>query len=117
LKGCRNVSLYYAPLEENWPDFVWYRAPPAVELQNYALVVCDGPPRKWGREGLFCLLEKQIAGAHWLLDDINSPDVDSMLKRYAGRRQLHALHPEGSERPFGVMPAAQPLPQTSRMFA
>lgn len=117
LRGMDRVFLHHAPLEEYWPDFVSYRIPVALESLDYSILVCDGPQRKWGRDGVFRLLERQISGAHWLIDDTDDPNIVAMVKKYGPGRELHPLHPEGGIRAFGVMPAPACLPQASRMFA
>lgn len=116
LAGLSKVELIYAPLEE-YPGYVWYQVPLAIETKKFALVVCDGPPRKYGREGLFCLLGKQVAGAHWLIDDTDDLSVLALIKKYGAGRVLHPLQPEDGARPFGILPARKILPQPMRASA
>ncbi len=101
-----NVCLHYAPLRLQAYDYgrrscLWYEIPAELPGQ-FAFVLCDGPPRRFGRAGLFKLLGHAIEGAKVLLDDCEHLDD---LAEIEGR-QLRLIASE--DRTFGVMLAAQP---------
>lgn len=85
------VRLDYAPLQpsdyhQNW----WYNVDP-IEFPNFALVLCDGPPRQFGRQGLFALLGSNIRDAHWLIDDADDPAQMTLINRYATGRRIETV--------------------------
>lgn len=69
---------------------------------DYSFVLCDGPPRKDGRGGLFKILKDRIGNARILVDDIDSlahrKEVDDYCKD-SGREYTRF---DGS-RPFGLV--------------
>lgn len=78
--GITSVRLTYAPLDESG----WYRSPfgPSTE---FGLVVIDGPPRAYGRDGLFRVLGHAIGDAVWLMDDADDPAQMAMIEAEAGK--------------------------------
>lgn len=91
--GITPVRLYYAPLRE-YGAFDWYSVPHGLPHQ-FGMVMCDGPVRKYGREGLFRLMGDVIEGADILMDDCEAPDMLATLKAHAGDREVHVMGTEG----------------------
>lgn len=89
----------YCPLESYNRDYLWYGALP--EIPELSFVLCDGPPRVYGRGGLFKHLRAQIQGATVLADDMNSPTEFNMLNRWAeaNSREIQII---GKQRPFAI---------------
>jgi hypothetical protein len=63
------VDLRYAPIK-NYGAFEWYDV---EDIPNIAMALCDGPPRKFGRAGLFEVLKDQISNALIIADDMDDP--------------------------------------------
>ena len=96
LYALRGVHLYYAPMQEYRPDLVWYEIPPELP-EKPALVVIDGPPRAYGRNGVFELLLERIKDADWIVDDMDDAGQLALLKKYAdplGKKiEIHGKKP------------------------
>jgi len=59
-----NVELIYAPIKDNWYD---YRPD-----RTFDFVLCDGPPRKYGRQDIMTIQDFFNPGAKFLMDDWDS---------------------------------------------
>jgi hypothetical protein len=93
-----NVRVHLTEVKD-YGGFEWYADAPR---ENYGLVLCDGPPRKTGRNGLFRLLPGEIAGAPILVDDIVHVQTRNAVDEYcasAGRK----LAVFEASRPFGIV--------------
>lgn len=90
--------VHYCPLESR-EGGLWYGALP--EIPDLSLVLCDGPPRAYGRGGLFQALARQIRGATIVADDMNSPTERDLVSRWAAahHREVHII---GTQRSFAV---------------
>lgn len=84
------IALYYAPLQE-YPivdehhkgrNIFWYEIDESLP-QRFSLAILDGPPRRYGREGVFKLVMDRIKRATWVVDDTDDPGVLAMLNKYA----------------------------------
>jgi predicted O-methyltransferase YrrM len=95
--GIENVELIYAPLKE-YGGFTWYSLPETLTAK-FDLVLCDGPQRRYGRDGLFHLLGEQIKGAPLIVDDANDQNVINAIKKYAPEREIEIL---GELRKFAI---------------
>ena len=96
--GLTNVRVHLTEVKDHG-GFEWYADAPR---ENYGLVLCDGPPRKTGRNGLFRLMTNEISRAPIIVDDIAHVDTRDAVDEYcasAGRR----LSVFEAMRPFGVV--------------
>jgi precorrin-6B methylase 2 len=75
------VRLVYAPLKE-YGDYAWYDVPDGLPEQ-FDLVLCDGPPRKYGRDGLFRTMGDRIKEATWIVDDADDPTQLALVNQKA----------------------------------
>lgn len=67
-----SVNLHVNPLRD-YGDFCWYDPPLNLMPDRFALVICDGPPRKTpgGRYGLLPIMNQRLGtGSVILLDDV-----------------------------------------------
>jgi hypothetical protein len=87
------ASVHYAPMHD-YGGFVWYSVPDGLP-ERFAMALCDGPERTYGRAGLFRLLGDRIADADWLMDDCNDSAQLAILDHYAKGREVHLLGTEG----------------------
>jgi hypothetical protein len=90
-----NAEVRFAPLKD-MDGGKWYDA---GELPNFALAVCDGPPRKYGRSNFYRL--EQIRNAVILADDMSDPKEKEILAQWtcANDRKFEIL---GEQRQFAV---------------
>lgn len=99
----RRAHVLPAPLR-NYGQFTWYDPPFAVMPRDFALVICDGPPKgtPGGRYGLLPLMHPRVrSGCVVLLDDAGRPDERRVLDQWvsefhvtfsmAGERQRYAI--------------------------
>ena len=93
--GLSNVELIYAPLKD-YGEFVWYSLPENLP-DLFSGVLCDGPQRRYGRDGLFRLLKDKIKGT--LIVDDADDGVSAMLKKYFPERKVEVM---GTLRKFAV---------------
>ncbi|MDQ3805044.1 MAG: class I SAM-dependent methyltransferase [Acidobacteriota bacterium] len=80
-----NVNLILAPLRP-YDGFEWYDVPADGLPADFRLVVCDGPPSQTagGRYGLLPVMGRRFApGAVLLLDDVDRPEEQQILRRWA----------------------------------
>ena len=64
----RPVWLYYAPLEIE-DDQAWYKVPEELP-DSFDFLLCDGPPRRFGRNGLWEKVGDRVQSASvWMMDD------------------------------------------------
>lgn len=78
--GLTSVTLTYAPLDRAG----WYTSPFGPNTE-FGMVLIDGPPRAYGRDGLFHVLGHAIANAVWLMDDADDPAQLAMLEAEAAK--------------------------------
>lgn len=102
--GLTSVRLHYAPLERRG-RLTWYSIPKELP-ERFSLVLCDGPPRRYGRYGLFELLGERIVSADWLVDDADDENQVAMLKLCGPEREMKIIGKDGL-RKFAYMPAIQ----------
>jgi hypothetical protein len=95
-----NVRLHYAPLR-NHGDCLWYEVPADLP-ERFALVLCDGPQRRFGRRGLFSQLGDRIADAKLIADDMDDAAERAWLEGWAQSQGRTLDVMETSMRPFGV---------------
>lgn len=81
--------LHYAPMKD-YDGFVWYTVPDGLP-EKFALALCDGPNRDYGRSGFFRLMADRIKDAEWLMDDVNDGGQLAILQNYAAGREIHVL--------------------------
>lgn len=80
-----SVHMSIQPLK-NYSGFTWYEPPCAELADQYALVICDGPPgsTRGGRYGLVPVMKSRLApGCIILLDDANRAEEQVIAKRWA----------------------------------
>lgn len=83
LYSLRPVRLCYAPLQEHGSeDLMWYEIPPELPAK-FSLAIIDGPPRRFGREGAYKLVGDRFAEAGWIVDDVDDPGQDALVRKYA----------------------------------
>jgi hypothetical protein len=82
--GLSNVHPLFSPLR-NYGDFDWYDPPVEKLPEEFALVVCDGPPgtTKGGRYGLLPVMGSRLsADSLVLLDDTDRPEERQIMERW-----------------------------------
>lgn len=82
------VRVHYAPLRDR-DGCRWYEVP--RELPRFDLVVCDGPPRKYGRDGLVKRLGHLTRNAALLMDDVADPRMLDLARTFASGRAVHVI--------------------------
>jgi predicted O-methyltransferase YrrM len=100
-----SVRLLYVPLR-NHGSCLWYEMSPELP-DAFAMVVCDGPQRRFGRSGLHTLLADRIAGAAIVMDDVDEPEHVAWFTDWAKSegRTVHVM--DTTVRPFAVSPPPQ----------
>ena len=79
------INNILAPLKD-YGDFAWYDPPLKQMPEQFALVVCDGPPgtTKGGRVGLVPVLKDRLSpGAVILLDDVHREEEARAMASWA----------------------------------
>ncbi len=89
-----NVRLHCAPLRDGW------YVPPQDMPREFALVLCDGPPRELGHRA--ALLRAEFTADRYLFDDLGSADVKEAVKWLCERDGMTA-HRLGGPRPFAIL--------------
>lgn len=82
--GVDGVHLCVSPLRD-YGHFAWYDPPLAAMPDDFALVICDGPPGStWGgRYGLLPVMGKKLtADCIILLDDGGRPEEQAIARRW-----------------------------------
>ena len=107
-----SVDLRMAPLR-NYGDFNWYTPPSESRAEDFALVICDGPPgtTRGGRYGLVpVMLEKLRPDCTILLDDAAREGEQEIAARWA---VLLRCVPEifGTEKPYIRLTAGRVAPE------
>jgi hypothetical protein len=105
--GMTNVKVHYAPLMPH-PGGTWYTVPPDLPAA-FSIVVNDGPPRRFGRDGLHLFLGDRIKDAVWVADDMDDMDERAAFEAHtsaAGRAFTVFGNPGGDARQFAVSKAA-----------
>jgi hypothetical protein len=103
--GLGNVRLHYAPLRRHeyapGRTCLYYEIPADLPA-SFAAVLCDGPPRRFGRDGLFKVLGDRITGAKVLFDDADDKHEVEVIEEWAARsgRSVHVI--ATSIRPFAA---------------
>lgn len=96
--GLDNVRVLHAPLRD-YGEYDWYSVPEGVELPQFSLVICDGPPGsgRGGRYGLLPVMrEKLRPGTSIVLDDAQRHWESDILVRWQSERAMHlAVRPSG----------------------
>lgn len=87
----RSVRLLYAPLK-NYGDCLWYTLPELMP-RDFGLAVVDGPPRRFGRNGVFKYLGKAIENAKIVMDDMDEEEALSEFKAWCEKnnRKVHVF--------------------------
>jgi hypothetical protein len=88
------VALHYAPFREydektkapantnsHAGTFIWYDNDNLPD--KFAVAIIDGPPRMYGREGVYKLMLDRIKDAVWIVDDFEDPSQAAMCRKYA----------------------------------
>jgi hypothetical protein len=99
--GIKSVHLYVHPLKA-YTDFTWYEPPSGTASDQYAMVVCDGPPgaTRGGRYGLVPVMKTQLApGCVILLDDASREQEQTIANRWAAELNTH-YETLGSAKPY-----------------
>lgn len=76
------IALYYAPLQEYPGDLLWYEIDESLP-KKFDVALIDGPPRRYGREGVYKLLMDRIKDAKWIIDDVDDPVQLKLAQKYA----------------------------------
>jgi hypothetical protein len=84
-------ALYYAPLKE-YPEhmdrknpntpLMWYSDLEDIP-EKFDVVIIDGPPRRFGRDGIYKLILDRIKDATWILDDMEEKEALALVTEYA----------------------------------
>lgn len=78
----RSVHLYYAPLEIDG-DLAWYRVPEELP-GSFDFLLCDGPPRRFGRHLLWSRIGDRVQGASvWVMDDADDEKELKIFQEHA----------------------------------
>ncbi|HEY6045542.1 MAG TPA: hypothetical protein VIU65_03005 [Pyrinomonadaceae bacterium] len=100
-----NSRLCLAPLKD-YGEFTWYDAPLGEMPQNFALVICDGPPgaTPGGRYGLLPILGERLSkGSVILLDDATRPGEAEVLSRWKAEAPVSISFDEEKNQTFAVI--------------
>jgi hypothetical protein len=92
-----SAHVHYAPIRDHG-KYRWYESWP--KLDRISLLVCDGPPRLIGREGI-ALIEDQLSQAVMVFDDAASGAIATMMEgmeKKTGRRFIVM----NGDRPYAV---------------
>lgn len=73
------VNVILSPITSYGP-YQWYSN--RVPDKMFGIVLCDGPERKYGREGLFLTVYDKIKGSTIIIDDTNDPLQFDLLSKY-----------------------------------
>jgi hypothetical protein len=96
-------KLLYAPLREYADDAVWYETPYGM-AGDYALVFCDGPQRRFGRDGLFRFASDRIQRANVVADDADGGEL-TYLEEWAKDNHRFVKYIKGDgQRTFAICP-------------
>lgn len=95
----RNVKLIYAPLKD-YGGFKWYSLPETLPAK-FSFVFCDGPQRRYGRDGLFNMLGDVIKDAVICVDDTSDPVVMKTFETWSSANG-RAVQTLGELRQFAV---------------
>lgn len=106
--GLNSVTVCERPLRD-YGEFTWYDPPHPSMPDDFALVVCDGPPAcvgnqtPGGRYGLLPVMRSHLRpGCTILLDDADRLGEQQVLARWAAELGW-GYRVEGVEKPFGVV--------------
>jgi hypothetical protein len=100
--GLGNVRLHYAPMQpqpydDNRRSCLWYKIPDDFP-DHFALVLCDGPQQRFGRDGLYKLLSSRIEGAKIVMDDADTDEIAAAaLRKWSGARGNSFTKMDGDE--------------------
>lgn len=90
--GFTHVTLVYAPLID-YGHYSWYRIPQDLQVGDFSLVICDGPPANnpGGRYGLLPAMQQQLAQeCVILLDDSHRAAERRIIGIWRKRRCMQA---------------------------
>ncbi len=83
------VQLYYAPLQEypehimeNDKPLMWYEIDERLP-KLFGLAIIDGPPRRYGREGVYRLMLDRIKWCPWIVDDTDEKGQWNLVSKWA----------------------------------
>ncbi len=83
------VNLYYAPLQEypehkqaNGQPLMWHEIDEKLP-KLFGLAIIDGPPRRYGREGVYKLMLDRIKWCPWIVDDTDEKTQWDLVSKYA----------------------------------
>ena len=102
--GIRSVVLSAKPLKD-YGEFCWYDPPMEMMPDDFALVVCDGPPSdsKGGRYGLVPVMRERLAdGCVILLDDAHREAEQAIVRRWGAELGITAQTFGSSDRYFEI---------------
>jgi hypothetical protein len=86
----KGVALYYAPLAE-YPDMLgddgkqpmmWYGDTDGIP-DKFDLAIIDGPPRQFGRSGVYRLHLDKIKDAKWIVDDVEDKGQLALVDKFS----------------------------------
>ncbi len=100
----KNVTVHFGALQ-NYGEGKWYDTS-TLPKENFALALCDGPPRKISNRNLLWKnLGGQISGAVVLMDDADNEEALTPIKAWAAGlgREVKIM---GTQRHFAVVGSA-----------
>ena len=86
-------------------SYTWYAPPKDKMPDDFALVICDGPPgtTRGGRYGLLPIMKPHLkSGCLVLLDDAGRAGERAIIARWANELGTD-FRIEGTEEPFGII--------------
>lgn len=101
----RQVRLHYAPLKrheyEPGKTCLWYTIPEGLP-EEFAMVLCDGPQQRFGRDGVFKIIPERVKNAKLVLDDAANMEASKLLDAISQRTGRKFNLVNGGERAFAV---------------
>lgn len=91
------VDLRYAPIKD-YGLHQWYTV---EDVPKLAMVLCDGPPRKYSRAGLYDVLAMQITDAIVIADDADDPKELIHVQAWSAAND-RVIEIMGEQRAFAV---------------
>jgi hypothetical protein len=92
--GFNHVTLIHAPLTD-YGNYSWYRIPEELQINQFSLVICDGPPgnNPGGRYGLLPAMQQRLAqDCVILLDDSHRPAEKRIIDIWRKRWCMQTKH-------------------------
>ncbi len=98
--GLQDKALVHnCPLKHYADGNIWYDIDKDL-IVNYPLVVCDGPPRKYGRSGLFASGPIDLTESVILMDDTYDPQQSQLIESFD--KDAREIISYGKERRFTI---------------